>query len=366
MKYKNYAILFFTLCVGVFLSFLLFSWLHKNELEFTQEKFSQLINQYARITEHALEQETHSLNALAAYHYGSQNITADEFKIFASTLLEDHPNVQFLEWVPEVLHENKKLYEKDFHFKQHDRFGEIIPVQERSVYYPIYFLEPFADDKNVLGFDIGSEKNRLEALNRAKETKDVVASAPVKLIQAKEESAIAIFQPIYKQKAKMTDLIGFYINVVRIKILIENMISKVSKDCEGVNLDIYDVGLDNAKALVYSKECTCSVGEVSNVKAKEIIKFAGREWQFHASATKTFTSEYMTFYPYFILLISVMLSILMSFVFYQMQKGYEIVSRSNEYLRRFQKVAVGRERRISELKKENLELKNSKKDSDAR
>lgn len=80
----NKIVLLFIFSIGTLLSFLLLFWLLKSELEFTEEKFSQLINQYSKSIENTLKEETYSLNALAAYHYGSEYITFEEFKVLYS------------------------------------------------------------------------------------------------------------------------------------------------------------------------------------------------------------------------------------------------------------------------------------------
>lgn len=243
----------------------------------------------------------------------------------------------------------------------------MISAQERSVYYPVYYLEPFKGNENALGFDLGSEQKRLKAMTSSKETGDIIASEPIQLVQSEnKDNSMIIFQPIYKQKTKKTDLIGFYLNVVRTKILLDKIFFDTSNICKGVNLDIYDVASGNTKELIYSKKCKCNLNEAFNITAEKTISFAGREWYLQARATETFTSQYMTIYPYVIFGVIMILVILILFIFYQMQKSIQVVTESNEHLRRFQKLAIGREKRISELKQENLDLKAKKDVSDGR
>lgn len=360
MKYKNYTIVLSTLVIGILFSGSLFFWLLNNELEFTQEKFSSLISQYAKSTETALNDETHLLNALSAYHYGSEFISRDEFKEFSSVLLKEHANVQALGWVPVVSLDEKKDYKKrGFYFTQRDKDGKIVPVGERSVYYPVYYMEPYKGNEKDHGFDLGSEKNILKSLLSAKNSTDIVASEAIKLVHEKwQQSVITIIQPVYKNQKEKKELDGFYLNVIRVGTLIENAISRFSKQCPGVNLNVYSISENNEKSLLHSRRCRSNKPEVAGIVAKESITFAGRVWRFEATATEMFASHYMTSYPYIILGTLILLTLLISSIFYMMQRSYGVVIQSNEHLRRFQKLAVGREQRISELKKENMDLKN--------
>jgi len=350
--------------LGIGLSITLYMWLEKNELQFTNEKFSHLITQYANAIEYALGEETHSLNALLAYHYGSERISRDEFKRFTSTILGYHTNVHILEWVPKVLYDEKREYEKSVTFTQKNEDGKIIPVKKRSVYYPIYFLEPYKSNEKALGFDIASEKNRLTALNLASKTGEVTATSPITLLQDKEQKiGIILFQAIYKNENDKSSLEGFYLNTIWTSELIEHMLSKISQRCQGVNLNIYDITSKDNKKEVYSKESTCNTDEIALVKSSNIINFAGRKWKLEARATKAFLDQYMTIYPSLVLFVSIMLTILIATVFYLMKKSYKIMSTSNNHLRRFQKLAITREQRIVDLKLENKKLKNIQENS---
>lgn len=310
---------FIIFLIGFCLSALMFLFLHHSELENAKEKFSDTLYHYALAIEYDLNEETHPLHVLEAYHEVQKKINGDEFKTFAKKILKIHPNVHTIAWIPEVLD---------------------------------------SDNEKALGVDIGFEKKLLEALERAKKSCETTVSKPLNLQQVgEEERVVAVFQPLYENSEEKNGFQGAYSMVIRINALIENVITKMTKKCPGINMKIYDEKV--LEEIIYEKRCSCNAKDMKNVNTTQTISFAGEKWVIEAYASRAFSEQYTTSYPYIIAIVMTLLSIFISMVFYLMQKRYMIVSNANEQMRRFQKLSVGREKRIAELKEENKELKKS-------
>ncbi|MEP7039718.1 MAG: CHASE domain-containing protein, partial [Acidobacteriota bacterium] len=80
---------------------------------------------------------------------------------------------------------------------------KLSPETERNSYQAVLYLEPSTErNRRVIGFDMSTEKNRSEALFRARDSGQAAASAKVTLLQENEQSKQAgflIFLPIYKR-----------------------------------------------------------------------------------------------------------------------------------------------------------------------
>lgn len=315
---------FIIFLIGFCLSALMFLFLQHSELENAKEKFSDTLYHYALSIEYSLNEETHPLHVLEAYHEVQKKMSRDEFKTFSKKILDIHPNVQALAWIQEVLDNG---------------------------------------NEKVFGVDIGFEKKLLEALEKAKQSGETTVSKPLNLPQVgEEERVVVVFQPLYKNSEEKNGFLGAYSMVVHINALIDKTIALMTKKCPGINMKIYDKELP--EEIIYEKKSSCNVEE-PNINTTQTISFAGEKWVLEAHASRTFSEQYTTSYPYIIASVMTLLSIFISMVFYLMQKRYLIVSNANEHMRRFQKLAIGREKRISELKEENKELKKSfKKKSD--
>lgn len=122
-------------------------------------------------------------------------------------------------------------------------------------------------------------------------------------------------------------------------------------------MKIYDEELSGE--IIYEKRCSCNAKDMPNINTTQTISFGGKKWVLEAYASRTFSDQYTTLYPYIVAIVMTLLSIFISMVFYLMQKRYMTVSNANEHMRRFQKLSVDREKRMAELKEENSELKKS-------
>lgn len=309
---------FIIFLIGFCLSALMFLFLHHSELENAKEKFSDTLYHYALTIEYDLNEETHPLHVLEAYHEIQKKMSRDEFKTFSKKISDIHPNVHAIAWIPEVFD---------------------------------------SDNEKVFGVDIRFEKKLLEALEKAKLSGEETVSKPLNLPQVgEEERVVVVFQPLYENSEEKNGFQGAYSMVIRIKALIDETIAKMTKKCPGINMKIYDEELP--EEIIYKKKSSCNVEE-PNINTTQTINFAGKKWVLEAYASRTFSDQYTTLYPYIVAIVMTLLSIFISMVFYLMQKRYMIISNANEHMRRFQKLSVDREKRMAELKEENKELKKS-------
>ncbi|MFA6356355.1 MAG: CHASE domain-containing protein [Candidatus Omnitrophota bacterium] len=140
-----------------------------------------------------------------------------------------NPAVQAWVWIPKVTEAEKEDFVRRIRSEsmtkyiiwQPDANGEPVPAAGREEYYPVCYLEPLPGNERVLGFDLGSEARRAEALKNAERTGLVTSSDVINLMNEKRgERGIAILRPVYHDGS----LRGFALAAVVIETLLKKYI----------------------------------------------------------------------------------------------------------------------------------------------
>jgi signal transduction histidine kinase len=154
-------------------------------------------------------------HVLRAFFENSDNVTRQEFDHFSSKLLQQTPVLKAVEWVPKVTGEMRTEFEKQarldgyplFEFT-HKENGKMVVTPEKDLYFPVYFIKPYINNPEVLGYDVSSDQERAKSLQRAMTSKNGVLSAPIKLIQANDSFGYLYILPVFT-KDKRNDIFGF-------------------------------------------------------------------------------------------------------------------------------------------------------------
>ena len=215
-----------------------------------------------------IRQEIHEyLNmniAIGALFHASQDVTREEFTIFVSHYFTTHHHsIQALEWIPIVQSSEKEEFIKrahddgfvDFQFREKNQVGEMVPVESRAEYYPVYYLEPLSGNEKALGYDLGSDSTRLDAILRARESGKLSATGRINLVQKSNiEPGILIFEPVYdnstiennnrySQKDGSRKVIGFVLGVFSIKALLLSALNEYPD--VGLDVSIFDLSVSS-------------------------------------------------------------------------------------------------------------------------
>jgi PAS domain S-box-containing protein len=192
--------------VGIVLT-LFVAWLVQQESSKSQvDSFRHL----AEIRTAALAQEFRNLRdieleGLAVFFEASEHITAEEFQHYAQYLTQNRA-VQAWEWVSVVPAFDKDRFEQTvraagmdgFEIWEWDAAGNRVPAEGRSVYYPVFRVAPLEHNRTVIGFDLGSDQYRREAIDKALRTGFPTASQTVTLLQEVDnQQGMLVFRPVF-------------------------------------------------------------------------------------------------------------------------------------------------------------------------
>jgi len=131
--------------------------------------------------------------------------------------------VQALAWDPRVTHDQRAALEartraegfRDFTFTEEQTEGVRVPALEREEYFPVLYLESLKKNAPALGFDVGSEPRRRVALEKARDSGEPSATAPIRLAQEPgSQRGFVVFEPVYRGQPKTPEerreaLLGF-------------------------------------------------------------------------------------------------------------------------------------------------------------
>jgi len=117
-------------------------------------------------------------------------VTRQDFHALVQGLLQRFPTIQAVEWAPKVLpaERGEFVYSQraeipGFWIRERDESARLRPAGERNQFYPVTYVEPLSGNEEVVGFDLGSESNRLAAIDGTFSNGHVTASAPIRLVQ---------------------------------------------------------------------------------------------------------------------------------------------------------------------------------------
>ncbi len=199
----------------------------------------------------------------------------------------------------------------------------IFPETERAIYQTIIYLEPLNErNKRVIGYDMSTEENRREALDRAKDTGDPAASAKVLLLQENESDkqvGFLIYLPVYKNgkipqtlEERRQNLAGYIYSPFRASDFLDQGQRKISSS--DIAVKIYDGQLkpENLMAQTASNTTASFMNAVEeNYSAQKNLDVAGRNWIIKYDALPSFAAQSSVGWTPLILLSGIIFSFLL-------------------------------------------------------
>lgn len=193
---------------GVVVTIFLYQALEHRERELTQVRFESIAEDHIQTIERRIQDVFEAVHLMAGFHQGAPRLSPRDFEIYARSLRHRRPGLRMLVWAPRVEHEQRRRLEEEvrahhdlpFAIRQRNDEGELVPAEERDVYYPVLFIHPFEPHKPIWGLDLAARAPADEALDRASESGELTATAPIILHSELDAMrSIWAFQAVYDQ-----------------------------------------------------------------------------------------------------------------------------------------------------------------------
>lgn len=233
----------------------------------------------------------------------AKEINRENFANYVKSLeLEkNYIGVQGIGYNKIILPNDREAVQNKIRSEGHSDF-KLFPEGERDLYQAIIYLEPMTDrNRKALGFDMSTEANRREALDRARDSGQAAATAKVILLQENENDkqfGFLIYLPIFKNgvlppiEARKQNLQGYIYSPFRVGDFLTEVRSNSSTF--DIAISIYDGAVDESNLLaqteaVVDKPFIYSINE-QYYKQEECL-VAGRKWIVNYSTLPSFADQ---------------------------------------------------------------------------
>jgi len=273
------------------------SWLrYRYESRVIGTHVSANLQMWAASLERELDMSFEVLLATKALGEAAPSLEREKFRRFVAPSLERHPEVLALEWVPRVPAGDREFVEdsarraglEGFRITERTEQGELIRAGDRSEYYPVYFVEPLEGNQSALGFDLASDAVRLSALERARDSGTLQATAPVRLVQdSAGDRGFLVVLPVHR--GEIPGPRGFMLAVFSVREIVEQATRLATFDVTGLRFDLLD---DATAESLYSLPFEGGEQPARAVEGAELsIEVAGRSWRLRATPSVTYVAS---------------------------------------------------------------------------
>lgn len=318
MERRLYYITLFSIVAGIVLSCLLFGLFYHVETKSIQREFEAEINKKAELLSGSLTLQFEALYGvkLAFDNYGV--LLPDEFSVLATTILSRHPQLEALEWVPYVAGKQRTEQESfvarrlpGFEFSERVASGDMVRATDRPAYFPVYYLEPLAGNEAFLGYDLGSNSIRLDAIRRARDSGEMQLSEGLKLLQpvggSGDNSGLLSFLPVYRQPEpesvyrRRESLLGFVVGVFRIGEILP--VTYLAGEEESLHYSLIDLSAPADNQVLYhyplmTKQNDNLLDQLTYTRS--VLQQGGRRWVLEATPTNAYFEQRRTVTPWLV------------------------------------------------------------------
>jgi len=283
------------LALGTLLSVLVAGLLHDWERREAQEQVRQGAQDRAEVLRGQIMRSMEVLHAIASLYETRVDVSRAEFSKFVADALARQPELQALAWDPRVPGAERGTWEQRahdegfpaFHFTEELDDSTLIPATTRAEYFPVFYLETLQRNAAAFGFDVGSEPRRRRALEQARDSGQVIATASLRLAQEPgSQLGFLVFQPLYEGtptslEQRRAQLRGFAVAVFRVGDLVSSALR--TTEAKGLAATITD---EAEGSVIYGRNISSS--EPGWDTALEV---AGRRWILRFTPTPAFSAS---------------------------------------------------------------------------
>ncbi len=286
------------LCVLGLASFITFKFSYQQEMQKVNHEFERNALQFKNKLEDNIYFHLSHAQELKEYFDSSSEVTPDDFSRFIQPKLSRHSEIQAIEWIPKILHKDRSAFESrlGLPIRISDNSGEMKIAPTEEVYYPIQYVEPYANNEKALGFNIRNNPVVLQTTETAWASGKTAVTDAIKLVQeSKNKISVVFYSPVFKHNGEYTqsntfeNLYGFAASVLRV----DNELTVLNDQLSKLQLSFV---LKNNTQILYSdkttEERTRNIPSQFQFSRDYILPVANQEWQLQVYPAPGFISHY--------------------------------------------------------------------------
>lgn len=252
-------------CAGTAMSLALFGVVYQWEQSQFRSDFERSAQRVVAALTQEVDAELLVFQGLGALYDSSEDMTRRGFRAFVNRFVNQIRSVRSLEWIPRVRDGERASFEEkarnngfpSFQITEKGPGGAMIRAAKRDQYFPVYYLEPFAGNEAALGWDLGSNQERLHVLNLSRDSGEMVATGRLALVRDDlSEPSFLVVLPVYLKgvpvdsvETRRDHLVGFFRAVFRISDLVERSLGYLKP--QGLDIYIFDAAAPAGERLLY-------------------------------------------------------------------------------------------------------------------
>lgn len=327
------------LIFGLAVSAILFVVSEKHfEREFTQHKLNVEAAPHSTVLGEIIQRSIEMTHAVAGLYAASNTVDQGEFHQYYLRVMGRETAMQAISWIPRVQARDRAIYEararKDGHagfsFTERDSAGNIAPAGNRDEFYPVYFIEPFEGNETAMGYDLGSNPERLSALIQARDSGHAVATQGISLVQENNrQKGFLVFEPIYENgvvpitvEERRKQHLGFASGVFRIGDLLDSSLQD-SMGAQQFDIYIFDASAEPGGRLLHFRPSDSQTTPSNSMLEEEILSdsrafysasyvVGGRNWNVvYRLPSGDGVSGHLSATPWVVLLLSLLFTIML-------------------------------------------------------
>lgn len=286
------------------------------------------------------------LQSLGSFYAATPHISRSAFQSFTHHPLANHQGLKALSYNPRISDADRAVFEQGLRqeavglqITELDQNNQLVPASRRTEYVPVQFIEPQAENKKAVGYDVYSNPIRHVAIDRAIETGEMTATAPITLVQEPtDQKGILVFlpirsiQPTLDASQKQTVISGFTVALFRGNEIVNAALNKF--DCKGLVFRLLDETNPYDNQLIFSSDSGIDrpfvlkenglFGRNISLINRTTYGVAGRQWTFEVFPTQEYLLIHQSDDVWFILLGGLLFTSLVG-VFVLISSGREIL-----------------------------------------
>jgi diguanylate cyclase (GGDEF)-like protein/PAS domain S-box-containing protein len=301
---------------------------------------------YVRMLREGAQSYAHLNRDAAGFFSVAAAVTPGQFSSYVESIhaFKTHPGLSHIGYLPRVPTGHIAQFEAGT--RKTMPFYSVHSKGNADAAFPLLYAAPFDETiKRFLGFDYAMISERWEAMQRAADLGESVATRKLAYLSAPEaENYVFIFTPVYdaarptgSPAQRRAALSGYIFSVFVLDDVIEGVMGAGFK--QQFDLEIYDGALDR-QHLLYDGDRIPHALEASASPAAytDAIDFAGRRWILHFRPKASYTDRYALSYSWLILLSGALVSIVFAWLTWKWLHRRRAQRQQAEHAQRFQAV----------------------------
>lgn len=341
------------LIVGLIISFSLYGYLIESEKRIAAENFKRAATERINKIQDKIKNKLTVIKSIVAFYNGSSHVSNKEFHTFIEHVSKNGDSIQTIKWIPAISYDKRRDYVDSiqkggfpsFRIMEKNKQGKKVIAGKREVYYPVYYVVPYEGNEGAHGFDLGKNPIRLAALNKARDSAEVVTTGLIKLEQLKEKNeGVLVFSPVYTKKLtsntideRRQNLQGFILAVFRLSNLVSGIYttSKNTMEIKAAGIDIYLYDESDKDNLLYVHHSRSRAKETAplltleqahnGIYVSHSFAVGGRTWTLVLKPISILFSKSSSGLAILLLVISILMTLLAAFYFISIARRTKLI-----------------------------------------